>query len=64
MKLKNAINTTPPCPYCAKQDFCKHFLGWTENGRTINLRRGGATEPLLPTDKTLNTGVSTRVYRD
>jgi hypothetical protein len=50
------------CPLCGCT-FCRHWIGWTEDGRTIELKAGG-TAPLLPADRVIKTGVSARVYRD
>lgn len=60
--------TEPLCPFCGEKD-CRHFIGWTDDGRTIELRKETVGSPhrfqkLLDTDRTVNTGVSTRVYRD
>lgn len=56
--------THPPCPICACHD-CTHFIGWTTDGRIVELRRGMEQigDQLKPTDRTANTGVTTRVYR-
>lgn len=52
------------CPLCRAEE-CPHFIGWTSDGRTIECRDGkGVYEPLRPDDVTINTGVSTRVYRN
>lgn len=57
----------PACPFCGQRgiEYCDHMIGWTEDGRMIEMRKESlGRQPLLPTDRTVNTGVSTRVYRD
>lgn len=58
---------TVDCPICGEEE-CSHFLGWTEDGRTIGDPVQGRSalvdpEPIQPSDRIVNTGVSARVYR-
>lgn len=66
MNTATSMATThPQCPFCGYQ-FCDHFIGWTDDGRRIELRglRGGAkTGTVAPADRLLTVGVSARVYR-
>jgi hypothetical protein len=60
----DAIPYGPPCPFCAERGLCDHFLGWTEDGKTVLLRKDGCKPaPMREGDRTSNTGVSSRVYR-
>jgi len=64
----NASVSVLACPICHCRQ-CSHFVGWTEDGRTLEhatkLTRLGAVavEEVLPTDTVVKTGVSARVYR-
>lgn len=54
------------CPYCDSPGDCRHLIGWTDDGKTVELRLGivaGKKVNLLPTDRVITTGVSARVYR-
>jgi hypothetical protein len=54
----------PYCPICAETD-CEHFIGWTNDGKTIEFRGNKiANEPLQETDLIVKTGISARVYRE
>lgn len=56
-----AIDLT--CPVCGR-DTCDHWLGWTSDNRTIDLRAGATGVPaVLEGDRVVMTGVSRRVYR-
>jgi len=59
------------CPFgCAdeqldKHGWCRHLIGWTEDGKTFEPRRNPwQRQPVLPTDRIVTTGVAARVYRD
>ena len=67
----STIVTMSQCPFCGCHE-CHHWIGWTEDGRTIELNRshpapaghrGRFTKPLRSTDQIVTTGVSARVYR-
>ena len=51
------------CPYC-QGDRCRHFLGWTDDGRTYSW--SADTGPFnIPEDAVIvKTGVSARVYQE
>lgn len=54
------------CPFCG-HDECRHFIGWTEDGHTLEPRvlLGPKPRPVvLTSDICVNTGITTRVYRD
>jgi hypothetical protein len=52
------------CPFCGSDDYCPHFLGWTEDGRTFSRPRPfPEKEEIRATDRIVKTGVSARVYR-
>lgn len=62
------------CPFCTKQGQfpCSHFVGWTEDGRSIPAAtvygKGEKTFHYAPqlirdTDVVVKTGVSARVFR-
>jgi hypothetical protein len=62
---------TNHCPFGCRDDqldahgYCRHLIGWTEDGRTFELRVNPAQrQPILGTDRIVTTGVSARVYRD
>jgi hypothetical protein len=60
------FQSNPLCPFCESPGECRHLIGWTEDGRTVELRLGivaGKKTELLPTDQIIKTGVSARVYR-
>lgn len=57
------------CPFCQNDDLpptCQHFIGWTDDGKTLEpsdqskLKKGTA---IKQTDIIRTTGVSARVYR-
>lgn len=52
------------CPFCGCHE-CSHFIGWTENGRQIELVRSHAQDGDLvqDTDQFVKTGAEVRVYR-
>lgn len=64
------LGGTPSCPICQGPAGCRHFIGWVEQGKLVERRPGRS--PLvtagdggpLPTDVLVDTGVTTRVYRD
>lgn len=68
--FQSYIGGTPACPICKGPDDCRHFIGWLEKGKLVERKPGRS--PIvtaddggpLPTDVLVNTGVSTRVYRD
>ncbi len=64
--IQNYLGGTPSCPVCRGPADCQHWIGWTDDGRTVELRSHphDPPQPLLPSDHTVNTGVTTRVYRD
>jgi hypothetical protein len=52
------------CPHCGG-DLCRHFVGWTEDGRTFQAADTFKADkrPILESDRIVKTGVSARVYR-
>ena len=57
------------CPWgCRCDEDCEHFIGWTEDGRTIEFRRvyrDHCEDPaVLDTDRIVMTGTTARVYRE
>jgi Zn-finger nucleic acid-binding protein len=50
------------CPFCRGDD-CEHFLGWTEDGKTIQHRSTPQKMDISETDRIVTTGVTARVYR-
>lgn len=62
------------CPTCGRQEdpFCEHFVGWTEDGREVQVWepdgecRVGAIAGRIPFDPDkhmiIKTGVTARVY--
>ena len=70
MPLRDAPWAATVCPFCQATDEkpCMHFVGWTDDGRTINEWRvmpGIAHGPknISSDDRIVTTGVSARVYR-
>lgn len=59
--LKHREGQPRRCPYCGGND-CRHFIGWTEDGKDIEPRKPGPSQPVLPTDKVVSKWG--RVYRD
>ena len=54
------------CPVCGGDFHCKeHWLGWTEDGKTILAHDGGMSQEPFDESKHLivKTGVTIRVYR-
>lgn len=68
--FQSYIGGTPSCPICRVPADCHHFIGYAENGKLVE--RSPGRSPILtaddggplPSDVCVNTGVSTRVYRD
>ena len=56
----------PECPFCGhlpqdSKDCCKHFKGWTDDGRTYQDKDRNFF-PVLDSDVLKATGISIRVY--
>jgi hypothetical protein len=68
--FQSYIGGTPSCPVCRGPLECEHFIGWFEKGKLVARDQGrrppktAADGGPLRTDILVNTGVSTRVYRD
>lgn len=66
--FQSYIGGTPSCPFCRGRADCEHHIGWSDDGVTIDPKKpfpsNAAPRKVLPTDVLVNTGVSTRVYRD
>ena len=63
------------CPVCGHADwdngkrYCRHFLGWTDDGKSITDPVQGrmalvTPEPVRPLDLIVKTGAAFRVYRN
>lgn len=54
------------CPICGKSGFqkCAHFMGWTNDGRTMGCGSGEYVEEIPENAVIVKTGVSARVYCD
>ncbi len=73
MPDKPIPRTPNHCPFCdllcASGQACEHFIGWTDDGKTIESRKPLSGKlvndgKILDSDVLVNTGVSTRVFRD
>lgn len=62
--LRDAWCGPVTCPFCdySGNDYCRHMIGWTDNGRRIELRGGGDSH-VEKDDRIITTGVTARVYR-
>lgn len=68
--FQSYLGGIPACPICHGSADCNHFIGYIERGKLVE--RSPGRSPLvtatdggpLPADVCVNTGVSTRVYRD
>jgi hypothetical protein len=59
------------CPFCGSHGHCPHWIGWTEDGKTVEPRAMilgqhatmAALGSVLETDRIVKTGTTARVYR-
>ena len=55
------------CPFCNRRcppdEFCLHFIGWTEDGTTVAFNEE-VPMPMLPGDRIVTTFGLDRVFRD
>jgi hypothetical protein len=50
------------CPFCDESSICSHFMGWTDDGRKIEMVDGSECV-VQETDRIIKTGTTARVYR-
>lgn len=66
--IQSGLGGTSSCPICRGPADCRHHIGWTDDGRTMEPRSpypaNAAPRTVLESDVMVNTGVSCRVYRD